>query len=534
VTLTAANFVDGNPVVTLTFDKKVLPESGDIILRPYSNWRIPPVLTEAEFSQVYSALNTVDQGKLMQGSQGNPYLGGDGQPVGPYKKITQGLKTAALALNGAQPAGDYWVPDTATKYVLAYDLDLNGDTALGGTLGNPTTQGMTPNALRELFNTAKYLQQTFEVTSTANVKPVPATGNSTDGYTQYTLTFNKPPADGHNWDGRQWEVLIEEGAFHDAAGNTNELSQSYFWSQGTAVPVIRINRYSHDSRNVEPKTKIDVRIDCETPGAAIQYAKFNKSLNTAVWDWTFTESVAGLNNFINGTATANEYADSVTGTPANYVNTGAIPDTNSNRGIISNNFDAAASGTPENDDLKKLSLLAVNAGHPNPFMVGDESLYTARKDYVAAWASRTGDFSEVSVDRSAKSYEGVFKSLVLFKGRAGSGSGNNTNAPSNAQTPKIQGNSQPTGMSVISGFPLKDAPATAEADAFAKYMYFDPSTVGNHTAGNSRWVWVTWEIISDWWEQSNVNGGSYQGNGGTSSVYNTGTYGNFIFRQNQR
>lgn len=102
--------------------------------------------------------------------------------------------------------------------------------------------------------------------------------------------------------GREWELVIEEGAFLDMAGNSfgedNQDSKAevkiktnnseFFYSAGVASPVIRVDRYSYglgikqsdDSGNltehiendkVEPTGYVRVRIDCETKDVKIKY-----------------------------------------------------------------------------------------------------------------------------------------------------------------------------------------------------------------------------------------------------------------------
>jgi hypothetical protein len=255
------------------------------------------------------------------------------------------------------------------------------------------------------------------------------------------------------------------------------------------------------------KTKIEVRIDTETPGAKIRYGIHEKSSNTADWSWTWNENDGGMTGFLNG-------------------KTGLAADPNGNyRGVVSQNVDA---------DIADLTGLSLTGSHNSGvvFPVGDDIIMTARKDYVAAEASRSGFTEE---DASGRGYEGVFKTAVFFRGRTNSA----LVAPTTGTgIPLIQGNSQATGVSVISGFPLKDNPIVNDRDEFqmfSKHMYRAGQSGGN--PNYIYWAWISWEIITDWWEISciDVTSGtkSFQNNGGVSQ-YNQGSYGNFIYRQNQR
>jgi hypothetical protein len=281
------------------------------------------------------------------------------------------------------------------------------------------------------------------------------------------------------------------------------------------------------------KTQIDVRIDTETPGAKIRYGVVNKSSNTADWGWTWTDgNNTSMNTFLNTQNNSNN---------ENVKNSTLAADPNGNqRGVVSQSEDA---------DIADLTGLSLSFSYDNtgPFLVGDDIIMTARKDYVAAQASRSGEFTEDDV--SGRGYEGVFKTAVFFQGRYRGILTNGPTGNNNIGMPVIQGNSQATGISVISGFPLKDNPVANEDgrnefQMFSKHMYFAGPTTGNPTDAQRRWVWISWEIITDWWEIScidvtlNTNGNntrSFQNNGGgTYSQYNQGSYGNFIYRQNQR
>ncbi|MDR1219334.1 MAG: hypothetical protein LBK73_06970 [Treponema sp.] len=185
-------------------------ESGVITIRPATGWLIPPVVKQEEFESVsnYTA--------LLDDASG-------------YKKTTHGLRVAN---------NDY-VPDTATKYVLAFD------------------KGLDDSTLRNQFDASKYRWQEIDVTEV-----------SLNG-AAVVVTLPKDLAPGV-----KWTVSISAGAFSDAAGNTTAALPAdiyCFWSEGLSPPVARVDRTSHDKTSVAPALTARVRIDSETSGAVINY-----------------------------------------------------------------------------------------------------------------------------------------------------------------------------------------------------------------------------------------------------------------------
>jgi hypothetical protein len=220
----------GNRQIRLTYTTSVKDhsevgaEAGVITIRPASGWRIPPVVTQAEFEAIsnYTALLDDTQG---------------------YKKTTHGLR---------EVSGCY-APDTATKYALAFD------------------KGLDDGALRAQFEAAKYRWQEIDVTK------VSITTNAV----VVALPDDLAP-------GVKWTVSVSAGAFSDAAGNTTDAlaADGYsFWSAGLSPPVVRVDRTSHDATSVAPALTTRVRIDSETPGANIMYGVKQGAVNNAFSGW---------------------------------------------------------------------------------------------------------------------------------------------------------------------------------------------------------------------------------------------------------
>lgn len=441
---------NGNKIV-LTFSEDVYKESGEIILKRTDGWFIPPVLDETEFYKVYNELSPEFQQKLLVTENGTVVTHSKtGQPIGPYRKITYGLEEGSLK------------PDIETKYVLDVNLGLDE--------GETTVDGYTfkVSEIREAFEEADYHRQILDVTSSK----VKIEGN--------VVTIDYPET---LVDGREWELIIPDTAFRDETGNMFEgiASQEYiFWSDKVAKPVIRVDRYSHgwgaeepDSEGnilhtienfgtsattensgatIKPTGYARVRIDCETPEVEIKYGQ--KGIVTREQDVSKQKTYVlsdynpipdcTYDEIINSTTTENEY-------PINGTNV----------------F----------------------------FSVGDGKLYTSRRDYVKAIATKTG-----FVD-SDYGYEGVFKTVVIHREDNGK------------DVITIEGSTSAGGMPIISGYPLLDATLD---DRYGKNAY--------NADDKKTWVWHSYEMVHDFTEMGRV--GNY-----TKNYYSTG-YGLLTFIYN--
>jgi len=425
--ITANNIVlaSTNTTVTLTFSQKVYPEKGNITVKPAANWYIPPVLSNDDYSKVYNAATT-NKASLSDN----------------YIKTTHGLlKDGSNQYTGA--------PDTATKYVLKFNLNLSD------------TSG-TVNDIRNALNSAEYLWQKIESVSTAV---------SGSGSTSITLTLDELP------NGRQWKIEIDEGAFRDEAGNTFAgwgTTPAYtFWSQKTAEPVIRVNRISNNSSTVSPTTNtvsgtmgtatevtsmvnVQYRIDCETPGATITYgtntSKYAEITSTMTSASTYNaNSSDGSHNSALTDATAAELANT------SFIN----PTTAYTAGTI--------------------------------LTIGDSSLYTARKDYIAARATRN------LLTASSTGYEGAFKTLIVYRynsnNPAANGVGTNVgNQLNDGGWLKFEATDTRNGAVTTAGFPMNYNDRSGKG---SKYAY---RTTASNTTYPCDWIWISWEIVCDFWQ----------------------------------
>jgi len=452
---------NGDFIVELTFDEEVYKESGTIILQRKGDWGIPAVLSTDEFNSIYNKLTSAaDKNKLVLTTVENGAEVDDtdyrtGQPCGPYKKITQGLKV---------DSGKY-VPDTTTKYVLDFELGLfdsddsvsmypysvNKNVKDDGT-GTPTPTTVTVGQIREVLEKTGYHQHTVE-TNTSSV-----TVDQADK-TKVTINF------GQVENGIEWEVIIPSTSFRDATGNTYAgLTSGVYtvWSDKVATPVIRVDRYSHgygakepivaegeitstitinkrtavaaaqaanSAGAIAPKGYARVRVDSQTPGAGIYYmVTTDKSLSKDVTDYN------------DKTYTSDNYKV----------------------------FGYDVLGDIATEDL---TLTSGGTEFTKVFPVGDGSYTVARKDYVAAYASRS------NLTQSETGVEGVYKTVVYIYDK------DMFNEQMN-----MEGGTTKGGEPNVSGFPVRDGPSDLR---YSKNMYYD-STTKYH-------VWNSYEIVSTEW-----------------------------------
>ena len=298
----------GSFKITLTFSENVFKETGTIILQRKGDWAIPAVMTSEEFLKYYNKMTAANKAIVRKmGSDGDDLKHGrTGIEVGPYRRITHGLK-----LNDA---GTAYVPDTSTKYVLAYELGLYDGSAA---LNNGTETGtftVTVAQIRAALESVGYHQHKIDVASNF----VKITGNVVE------ITFAEAIEDG-----REWELIIPDTAFRDNAENfykgmniTGSSDTYSLWSNNVAQPVVRVDRYSHGwgahepnangtftditayngkrtrtisnntSAKIAPTGYARARVDCETPNAVITY----KTVNTG----SSPSSATGKTQLTNG------------------------------------------------------------------------------------------------------------------------------------------------------------------------------------------------------------------------------------------
>ena len=329
-------YATGNEI-KIVFNETVQKGKRNIILRQPAGWAIPPVLTAEEFNIICKKLTTYEQKNTLARQDENGYLTidavdenlgikhynkyyyGTSQYVGPYK----------LSMMGLTETEDGILPDTSPKYVLDFDIDIVDvmeegklkEYKVGTTYKKGATdksictncetkdhapakyeyaepsETVTTQDLREVLEAAGFHERVLDVTSPL----VSVNGNEVIiKFPKGLIGTEELPA------GREWELVIEDGAFLDKTGNpfVNESEDSViqingkdsFFSAGVATPVIRVDRYSYGigifqsdengnrgNQITNENTRLDeggkptgyvrVRIDCETKGATIYFDK---------------------------------------------------------------------------------------------------------------------------------------------------------------------------------------------------------------------------------------------------------------------
>lgn len=371
---------DDSFVIELNFNEKINIESGKLVLQRTANWYIPPYLENDVFLNLYRKIDSLkdasgnnlsdavkNQYKVaLCGSSTNVFKYGTDVlndeysdsvgtiiPEGPYMQYTNGL----VLTDGGNAT-----PDSKTKYVLAYDLNIAD-----------TTAGSKVQKIRDVLEKLDYHRAEYEINS-ASVEL--ANGNKT-----LRLTVKKSDFEGGLRNGVEYYLTLSAGSIYDDAFNyieESEMSKSdasnseelalavneyKFWVGPVATPVIRVNRKATNRDNKKPTAKTSYKIDCETQGATIKYG-----VNTL----TITGVTSETNNDVKHTAPADITTANL---KALSVST-----------ILTNNSQGTTSGAAD---------------------IGDGNLDTAQKIYIKATAEKTG-FD------SSDGYEGAYKTVLHY------------------------------------------------------------------------------------------------------------------------
>lgn len=476
-------YSQGNKI-KITFSEPVQKGRGNIILRQTAGWAIPPVLTAEEFNTICNQLNDdqknilalrnsdgtlmedVEDKKALSSDSNNNYHG-TGQYVGPYKKSMHGLD----ANNN---------PDISTKFVLDFDIDITDiyeegklkEYSIGTTYGNkssytPPSDKTTTQEIRAALEDAGVHKRVLDVTS-ASVEI--DKNNPTIAY----VTFPAGLIDKTEVLplGREWELVIEEGAFLDRAGNSfgednassevqinTENGKNFFNSDGVATPVIRVDRYSYgfgimqsgiDGKLTSIKTDADapkgyarVRIDCETNEASISYT---------------VKSSTKTNNDVGGDI---DYKD-----------------------------DGAESYVSDTTDLSNQTVTPYDSSNNCiKFALGSGNYNTSYKGIVTATATKD------NFGTSSSGKEGVFQTVVYMVAPT-TASNENCSTLTNSQV-SIRGTTYHDSEPRIAPFPLRDA---RNGSPYLRRTY----------KNGDNYYWVSFEILceSDFSMHSATSGGN--------------------------
>jgi len=186
----------------------------------------------------------------------------------------------------------------------------------------------------------------------------------------------------------------------------------------------------------------------------------------------------------------------------------------------------------------------------------DVRMYTARRDYIVARAKKGGidgnaenkGLSGPALDQSDLGMEGVYKTTLIYRIPRRNNNQNGTTYYEAARV-LVQGYDTPV-MAVVAGFPLRDADTTnATTDAYSNYFsksawrYNATAATGanslltNPSTANNNHIWVSWEIVTDWYQKGkgfNGTEGNYLNNNDTNTDAVASSYGAVIYRYNQR
>lgn len=215
--------------LTVTFDRGVQKNTGNITITQTDTYRAPLVMTESEYQKL---------------------LGVAPSASSLYTKGT----------NGAIKSGSTLDYDTSTKYILNYSLDTSSTqyTSLSSTLS--TEEG--------------YGKVTIPMYASAVELPQGATTltvNLTDSYKLPTL-------------GATYSINISAGIVGDSqVSGSLSAAKSYpnITAGGVEAPVIRVDKGSGRSETISggvatQKLQTNVKMDCRTVGATIKYGKNEK------------------------------------------------------------------------------------------------------------------------------------------------------------------------------------------------------------------------------------------------------------------
>jgi len=550
----------------------------------------------SSFYDIYnnSALSAADRNNLTQGATAaygttqtadntNPSASRlmmntrTGQSAGPYKKMTQGLiagRGYSGNFNGTGvTSGDnapdtktgYMIPDTATKWVLDYKYTITqNDTAVIN--------------IRNALTKAKFRWQEIDV---ANTQVAIGTGSNAN---VVTITLNEPLLKG-----LEWEVYYPAGTFTDLAGNpapksgeftngatTGTNTDYYFTSPGVQAPVIRVNRRSYDARNsnwssasnrtyqAPPNTAnwssadtiindsglasdggwgitdfnaIHYRVECETPGAAIQVATSKGSAgsgSSASASWTITDNVSVANS---GAAirTNMRWDAPAANTVGTWVlqniirrsldTTGSTYTVITKNGIAESRTSSSASGNVrmfrsynKDETPTNLSNLITSTTTPAPWAstkTQDVLTFNAlesNKSYVTAQATKNG--------QSVKGYEGVFRTVIVL----------NYDGDKGSNFLLIEGSNIKNGMPSVAGFPVRDAEETGD-NRFIKVFHHNDGTNNQNQNPRKQFYWVSTEIVCEWYFLCWGGGNSHQSAGEVNNYLTVG-YGDLTYAQN--
>jgi len=486
----------GTFAITLTFAENVYKETGTIILQRKAGWAIPAVMTSDEFLKYYNQMTAANKEIMMKtdSSTGKELLHSKtGIAVGPYRKITHGLKES----------NSKYVPDESTKYVLAYELGLYSGTAelsdgkIYGGEQTPSTFTASVSDIRKALESVDYHRHKVDV----------AGSNVTVNGTTVTIKFDEAIEDG-----REWELIIPSTAFRDNAENfydgmnLNEDTDKYsLWSNNIATPVVRVDRYTHGWGANEPVAAANNTVRAyEVPAAGSKWKIV--SANNGKYKTTCAENTAAriapsgfARSRIDCETPGVQIKYKTVGNRSAAYNANTTTDDSRNTSVYKNYRSSLGDASTTELDFTKTENKKTGGtdySQGNDIIIGDSTYTSARKDYIACYAVKTDStpaFNESEVGR-----EGIFRTVVYVKTTQDKYTDGNKKQHNNNFAINIEGGTAPGGQPNLDGFPLRDA--TNEKDPngdgrFSKNCY----NIDYSSAIGKEFVFVSYEIISTDW-----------------------------------
>ena len=486
-----------------------------------------------------------------------------GMDFGPYKLTTHGLVKGAGYSGSATPnttppattgydgatagwnamensADPYMVPDITPKYVLDYQYTNN-------------STGTVVTNIRTALNAAHFRWRVIDVVS----PQVIVSGN------KVTIKLDVPLPKGF-----RWSLFYDFGTFTDKASNkVLALGEDtyWFWTDGIQPPVIRVNRMSVDYgdvfdrtfpgvQNGIPKpndlslgtmddtggtdsvgigkfTTAEFRVETETPGASVYYGTSLGGPNSSMEVNAYTGNIPGSNP-------ATNWDTRFTSTSGTWIRSNLLIRAGTSGSLVykvtnENGMEETRTGTGNywglrsyNADAKLNSVLNTITLGTTPAVSGSIALgnLKASKNYVAAQAKiKHGTASEIESD---KSYEGIFKTVVLLNTPNASNSQTIFNNHQGSSPQLLRGSNNLNPTPSIPGFPLMLQSSDLR---FVKVPQI-PSL--------SQFIWMTTEIVSPVYFQFMSCGNNSSifaaapSRYGDVGAYVSGSYGDLTYNYN--
>ena len=470
--------------IVLTFNEPVEIESGSLVLQRTDDWYIPPVISEDVFLKLFNsdkAIKNPDLRTALCGSTTNvrtdtstDSLGNATMlPDGPYMQYTQGLDLS----------GTYAEPDTTTKYVLKYGLNI-ADTAADSTVSKIRAALEEMGYDKAEFDVQSLIQSSDKKQLTLKVTDADFIDCLKNGV-EYSLTLTAESVRdaAYNYLAKTKTVDGKDYAIAPASGSAGP--EYKFYIGPVATPVIRVNRKATNSATDKPTGLTDIMIDCETPGATISWGSISRRVEKGS-----TANGRSFNNDDAADVTVSDIVDN--------------PDTDAAEGIVTNNL---ISGTSTGSVTISNKIGNGNGGcaYDSTMDSGDNHMNYALKIYLKATAEKDGL-------GSASGYEGAFKTMLNY---TNPGKGNNKTG--NITQFRVFGAQIPEGGSYTSGWPLTQ---NVNNDRKCYQVAWKK--------GDESYYWESWQILTGFCMQTEP-----YGRGGFQEPANAYcSFGQYIFSNN--